>query len=393
MLARTGTGSAGNPQAASRKPQSGSRRPKGAGRPRDRIAQHGALRERTTSPRIPEPEEHDLETPMPTPIPQQTLTVPAETAAATLHRTHGISATAFTPLGSELASTFRAETGSGRIAVKMQRTDRGVAPIQDWRAGVAERLSELGHPVPETVRARDGGLIGRDHPGDADHGVAVLVTRWIDASPCSRTTPDAALGAEIGRAAARLQRDLGAMDAPPEPIEHDWAAHSAAAALERHLALVDDPRVRDTGAAALALHSERIAPVAAGLPRTLVHQDLHDDNLLVARAADGTLRVAAIIDFDDMLVGWRVAEPAIAAAYLARRLADPLAGLSSVAEAWEAEIPFTDAERTAYAAIAAVRLALNAVVWGSRSSGERGSYAIARSGGSLDAFDRVAASI
>jgi len=324
-----------------------------------------------------------------------TLTLTPATAAAVLLRTHGITARRLTPLGSELASTFRAETADGTLAVKMQRSDAETAPTQRWRAEVAERLAVLGHPGPAAVRGLSGELVGIGRVEDAD--IAVLVSEWIDASPYSEIPPTTAagtaFGAELGRTAARLQRDLGAMPAPPRPVDHAWAAHTAAETIERHLPLVGDREIREAGIAALALHHERIAPVASLLPVSLVHQDLHDDNVLVSPTRSGALGIAAVIDFDDMLVGWRVAEPAIAAAYLARRLPDPMPGLAAVASGWEAELPFTEAERTAFPAIAAIRLALNAVIWAARADGDRGAYAAARSRGSLNTCSAIIAEL
>ncbi|QYM75521.1 phosphotransferase [Leucobacter luti] len=98
---------------------------------------------------------------------------------------------------------------------------------------------------------------------------------------------------------------------------------------------ITDATIAEIAASALDLLARVVTPVAAELPNTLVHQDLHDSNVL----ADADGGIAAFIDFDDMLVGWRVAEPAIAAAYLARHTDDPRAAVDAVAAGWEAALP------------------------------------------------------
>lgn len=307
-----------------------------------------------------------------------TLT-PAE-ATAILRGTHGIAAESMRPLGSELASTFAAQSSEGRLAVKMQGSSPSEAPVQRWRALVSDELTRLGHPVPALRQALDGGLIAAAlHEGTP---VQVLAMDWVDAAPYGAIVVPDTFGVTLGRVAARLQHDLLEMPRPPHEITHTWDSRESAAVIAEHLPLIDDAEILAVGEAALAVHERLIAPVADELPLALVHQDLHDSNVLATAAGE----VAAIIDFDDMLVGWRVAEPAIAAGYLARNSADPVRAVLGVAEGWESEIPFTDAERRAFPAIATVRLALNTVVWQARMQSNRGAYAGARSNGSLAAF-------
>lgn len=308
------------------------------------------------------------------------LTLTAAEAAAILQRTHAIEAGSLRALGSEFASTFSAQTSAGHLAVKMQGSNADEAPVQRWRALVADELATRGHPVPALLRAVDGSLIAAaTHLGEP---VQVLAMSWVDAAPYGTITVPDHFGVTLGQVAARLQHDLCEMPRPPREISHTWDSRVTADVIAAHLPLIDDAEVIAVGEAALALHERFIAPVAPSLPLALVHQDLHDSNVLATPAGE----VAAIIDFDDMLVGWRVAEPAIAAGYLARSSADPVRALQSVAEGWEREIAFTDAERRAFPAIATVRLALNTVVWQARMQSDRGAYAGARSSGSLAAF-------
>ncbi|WP_427870925.1 phosphotransferase [Leucobacter luti] len=328
----------------------------------------------------------------------QTISVSPDLAATALAETHGISATRLVPLGSELASTFRAETARGALAVKIQLSSPDEEPVQRWRADVAAALHELGHPVPAVVPARDGGSVAAvDVAGTP---AAVLAIDWVEATPYAEATVSAGLGAELGGVAARLQRDLVGMPRPPREIAHTWAAHTTAATIEAHLrdhlgggdgASPAARAARAIGERALWIHAERVAPHEAELPLALVHQDLHDSNVLVGEAC----AIRAIIDFDDMLVGWRVAEPAIAAAYFARHaeaagLGSPAAAALEVLGGWEREHPMTAAEREAFLPIVAMRLALNTVVWAARAESDRGAYAAMRSRGSAATFERIA---
>lgn len=316
-----------------------------------------------------------------------TLTLSQAEAAPLLEHTHGLVVEQpLTPLGSELASTFRAVAAGQSLAVKMQASSAGELPVQTWRATVAAHLTRLGQPVPRIVPALDGALVGSTtHEGTA---VAVTVSEWVDAAPYGEvgaSLDKVAFATELGATAARLQRALESAPRPHIELQHTWAAHTMSDVLSDHLPRVTDPEVRSLAEAGLALLSEHVDPIGAALPRSLVHQDLHDSNVLARRSGS----IAAVIDFDDMLVGWRVAEPAIAAAYLARHAADPVGVVDAVAKAWEATVPFTAEERTAYPALVRARLALNATVWNARRGGERDAYANMRSGGTVRTFEAL----
>lgn len=340
----------------------------------------------------------------------RTLSLDPSEAAALLLRTHGIAATApLQPLGSELASTFHAHGilpggAPAELAVKIQASDPDETAVQRWRAEIAQRLADAGAPVPATVPAQDGTLLGSEarrdsEPGGSDERVAVTVTRWIPATPygalrAGMSDPGlntTAFGFALGAEAARMQQTLAAAPPPPRAITHTWAAETMDAVIQAHLPDVASPRVRRIAVAARALLAREVAPQAARLPRALVHQDLHDSNVL----ADSAGRVAAILDFDDMLVGWRVAEPSIAAAYLARHAADPAAAVAAVAAGWESILPFTPAERAVFQPLVLARLALNITVWHVRlghdtagsADGDRADYAELRSTGSEQTFD------
>lgn len=314
----------------------------------------------------------------------QTLTLTPREAARILSETHGLKASGeLVPLGSELASTFRATVGSRDYAVKIQASGPKDLPVQLWRATVASRLSAQGHPVPSTLPTRERTMVGTaTHNG---RPLAVTVSEWIDGTPYGEIGDklDAeAFGRALGSAAAKLQSALVGSPRPPRPIAHTWAAHTMAEAIETHLPRVTNDEVREIAARALDILKRDVAPVASELPKVLVHQDLHDSNVL----ADTEGGIAALLDFDDMLVGWRVAEPAIAAAYLARHASDPQGAVAAVAAGWEATLPFTGAERQAYRAIVLARLALNAVVWNVRAGDDRAAYAELRSTGTEATF-------
>lgn len=315
------------------------------------------------------------------------FTVADAHAISAIETTHDLRVTRIERLGSELASTFRIEASGSTYAAKLQSAADGEGAVTRWRSEVMHQLSAHAHPVPALLMTRSGETVGFTDVDGAP--ISVQVMDWIPATPYGEMPVDMRLGAGLGRAAAAMHLTLQHMPLPPARITHAWDACRVDDVIDQHLSRVQDPEIRRIGSAALDLHARHIAPLREELPVTLVHQDLHDANVLV----DAQGEVAAILDFDDMLVGWRVAEPAILAAYLARNLSDPTEAIRDVAAGWSEIVPFTEAEQAVLASLAAVRLALNCVVWSTRTGTDRAAYAHARQRGSARAFTALAASL
>src|SRR5947209_19988807 len=73
-------------------------------------------------------------------------------------------------------------------------------------------------------------------------------------------------------------------------------------------------------------------------------------------------RVGVIVDFGDMLYGWRVADLSIAAAYAMLDASDPLAVLGALVRGAQRECELDEAELDAIFALARLRLALSVAI-------------------------------
>lgn len=313
----------------------------------------------------------------------EAISVDTEIAARFLRQSHGIESRSMHRLGSEYASTFEVDSDVGHIAVKMQRTNEQEFQMQLWRANVAVALRNRHHPIPHVHPALTGRTVGTASDGVEE--VAITVSDWVTARPYGESSTSPAFPHALGRTAGLMHVDLAQQPHPPYEVSHSWAAHRVHDEIALHVPQIEDPQILAIASSALQLFTERIAPVARKLPRALVHQDLHDSNVLVN--AQGEL--SAIIDFDDMLVTWTIAEPAVAAAYASRRSADPLSIVSQVLEGWNSVIPVNEPERRVFLPLVATRLALNSVIWHVRRASDRQEYATMRSHGSEAAFHAI----
>ncbi|WP_157936814.1 phosphotransferase [Geodermatophilus chilensis] len=327
--------------------------------------------------------------PCPEPAAGRVLDLPVEQVRGLVRERYGLRPQRIERVEGELATICRLEDDAGRgFAVKVSRDEGEQRAAVEWRTAVMARLAGQGQPVPGILTDRSGSAVSVTHVGGTP--VLVVVEEWLTGLPLHAAEVDRTLLHEIGTTAARLSAALAAAPPPPPGLTHVWEASRGQRTILEALPDVPDPATRDLAVAAAEGFAADVAPQLAELPRTVVHQDLHDANLLVGQV-DGRPRVTGVLDFGDMLDGLRVAELAVAAGYAARLTGDPLQGLLDVVAGWGREASLSEAEAQVVLPLARTRLAVNATVWAARSSGTRAAYAAARSARSVPALQALLA--
>ncbi|HEU4989036.1 MAG TPA: aminotransferase class III-fold pyridoxal phosphate-dependent enzyme, partial [Gemmatimonadaceae bacterium] len=188
------------------------------------------------------------------------------------------------------------------------------------------------------------------------------LTRLHGRPLASLGAPTPALLADYGRVVARLAAALEGFDHPAVHRAFAWDLTHARAAIAERRPLMAGAELGPTIDRVVAAFDASTAPVLARLPRTVVHGDLNDYNVLVASdvGASAGLRISGIVDFGDMVHSVAVAELAVAIAYAVLDARDPLAAAAIMAGAYHAERPLSDDEIAAVWGLAAMRLCLSA---------------------------------
>ena len=214
--------------------------------------------------------------------------------------------------------------------------------------------------VPRVVRAAAGkgapaGVATR-RIGERRHTVRLLVHQ--DGVPLSAfPSPAPAVLAAVGGFAGRMQRALAGFDHPGlRSRDLPWAPQHAARVIAAAA-----PRI--AGPARQALYQRTAAAVEPALPGLLalpgapLHNDLNDDNLLLAAGAPQTAGAEdlAVLDFGDALEGPAVVEVATAALYPAAAADDPLAAAAAVVAGFVRERPLSRQEAEAFRTALALR--------------------------------------
>ena len=270
------------------------------------------------------------------------------------------------PLPSERDQNFLIEADDGGAFVLKIANALEERALLEGQHYVLARLSAGGLPVPAVVCTPGGeALVGIDGAGRYHLAWAVSWLRGVPLARVAHRSP--ALWEDLGRTIGRMTRVLEDVQSPALRREFLWdIGRGAELVAARHSALDGEP-LGPAIRGVLEMVERHVGPVAHQLPRAAIHNDLNDHNILVA-APEGSAwvgpadRISGIVDFGDMLFGWRVADLAIAAAYAMLDSGDPLSVLAALVRGACTEITFTEAELDALFALACLRLAMSACI-------------------------------
>jgi 4-aminobutyrate aminotransferase-like enzyme/Ser/Thr protein kinase RdoA (MazF antagonist) len=265
------------------------------------------------------------------------------------------------PLTSERDQNFLIGTGADAIVLKIANAleDRALLEAQQHVLAV---LAQRNVPTPRVVCTTAGSSIVDVQGSDSRRHYVWAVSRLPGVLLADVAHRSPALLESIGRSIGRLTAALAGVEHPALDREFHWDLAGAADRVAEARPHFD----RDAFGEALQVvlrHADRyVTPNKERLRRALIHNDLNDRNLLVAGAARQDDSVTGILDFGDMLYGWRVADLAIAAAYAMLDAPDPLAVVAVLVRGAQAACPLDDAELEALFALAMLRLALSAAI-------------------------------
>ncbi|MDE2995168.1 MAG: aminotransferase class III-fold pyridoxal phosphate-dependent enzyme [Bacteroidota bacterium] len=282
-------------------------------------------------------------------LPGRPNVTPAQAAELALLQ-FGIEASAH-PLPSDRDLNFRLDGADGPMGVLKISNANENRDFLDLQAQVMQRLANAHLPV--------AAVLGTDAVDlDSGHHATRLVS-WLEGSPLGEARPiTRSMMREVGGLLARMDDELKEVPGKATPKDFPWNLCRVRKTLEERLDLLSDEQ-RLLVSYFLDLYARIVEPRRHELPHQLIHGDANDYNVLVGDA-DGTSRsVAALLDFGDIGVSARIADPAIAAAYLAFHREDPVEALESVLAGYHAEQEVSPLEAEAFFVLCSLRLCIS----------------------------------
>ncbi|MEK7402800.1 MAG: aminotransferase class III-fold pyridoxal phosphate-dependent enzyme, partial [Gemmatimonadota bacterium] len=283
--------------------------------------------------------------------------------AAILAREHFSLTASATQLTSERDQNFLLTSPDGaRSVLKISNASepQGLIEAQNRammlvaeRTGLAQRVLTSGALLTET-------------PGHGNARHFVRLVSWIPGTPAGSVKyQSTAYREDLGRGVARMTNALKGFDLPATHREFYWDLARGFDVCAERIALVRDKRLKPLVLRVLGDFAIHITPLVGRLPRSVVHNDCNDFNIIVRDDGDVYTRhqrVAGILDFGDIVYSWTVGDLAIAATYACLGQRDPLTAVCDVVRGYTLDRSLSDREYGVLFGLIRLRLATSVCV-------------------------------
>ena len=275
-------------------------------------------------------------------------------------------------LTSERDQNFLIE-GDGRIVLKIANVGEDRAFLEAQHA-VLRHLATRTDVTPRLVLTESGAdftHIDTDNQRHLVWAVSHLPARLM-AHVGQRDEP---FYEDLGRRVGEISAILAGFDHPAVHREFYWDLASARSMVSTHRAAIEDGELAAVVDRFARVFDEQVAPKLESLPRSVVHGDINDHNVLVeqrgATPLDGW-RVSGIVDFGDMVHSYRVSDLAIAMAYCMLETDDPLGIAAAIVRGFAEHVRLSDEELSAVFALATLRLCASVCIAADQTRREPG---------------------
>ena len=294
------------------------------------------------------------------------------------------------PLPAERGQNFRlvAEDGSFVLKIAGPTESADALDLQNAALDWLHRSSSL--PLPRVCPSVSGALV--DSVDGPEGPIFVRLLTYLPGATLAGARPRTpAMRRSLGAFLGELDRALEGFS-HPAALDRDlvWNPARALEVIAAHL-----PAVRDDGRRALVEHfvvehRRTVAPLISRLPRSVIHNDANDHNVLVGEPTKEGRAITGLLDFGDMLESWTVCELAVAIAYAMFETPDPLAAASDVVAGYHAARPLSEPELEALWILCAIRLCTSVCLSAHRRTSEpENAYLLVSEGPAWAALERM----
>lgn len=275
----------------------------------------------------------------------------------------GISASA-SELDSERDCNFRLKTGaeSDWILKIVNASEPNVE--SEFQTALLHHLSNANSKltVPHLKPSLSGDMLASAVAGSGENHALRLVG-WLPGTPLAQVTRTFDLMRNLGRSLGELDDALQGFIHPGALRDLDWDLRHAGRARTR-LHFIDDADRKALLDRFITRFEILVAPKLAGLRAQVIHNDANDWNVLVDNKDNE--KIAGLIDFGDAVHTVLIAEVAIACAYSALDMDDPIGAAAALASGFHEKYPLRSEEIDLLFDLIAMRLVTSVTVSASR---------------------------
>ena len=269
-----------------------------------------------------------------------------------------------TLLTSERDQNFLIDAAGVRIVLKIANR----AESQDMLTAQQDAMTHLASRVivtPSVVLSTNGRPTVSVAASEGTRHLAWAIG-WLGGAPLAgarRRSPE--LWRDFGRTIGALDSALASFDHPAIHRDFYWDLANARSIIDSYRPLLAGDAILPTIDALLADFEKYTAPLLDTLPKSSIHGDLNDHNVLIGggeRIEHRGQCVTGIVDFGDMVYSYRVADLAIAAAYAMLGAREPVDVVRDLVRGFSSEITLTTDELSALWGLACLRLCASVAI-------------------------------
>ncbi len=266
-------------------------------------------------------------------------------------------------LTSERDQNFLVSTQQGRFVLKVFNAGEDLAFLEAQGAMLATLRGAGVDSCPSIVPDRNGepvSFIKKSGRQFAAWLVTCIEGPLLDS--LKYLSPE--LLADWGRCMGRIDAALQGFDHPALHREFHWDLARAESVVESGLTQIDEQETRGQISRLLENFRRDTRPWLDDLPRSAIHNDANDANVVIGWSADALSpdQVRGVFDFGDSVYSWTVADLAVAVAYAWLKTSDLLDSARRVAQGYHEVRPLSEAEASAVYGLACMRLCVSAVI-------------------------------
>src|SRR5438477_10966896 len=296
------------------------------------------------------------------------------------------------PLPAERDRNFLLCTENGSFVLKIAWGAERAEALDLQNAALEWLHRRTSLPVPRVCPTVSGALVeSLETPGGRRF---VRLLTYLPGATLAESRPRTpavrrALGAFLGE----LDRALEGFSHPAAVDRRlVWDPASAIEVIASHLSAVRDGGRRALVEHFVSEHARTVTPLLRRLPRSVIHNDANDHNVLLGEPTRDGRPLAGLVDFGDMLETWTVCELAVAMAYAVFDTPDPLSAASDLVAGYHRERPLAEPELEALWTLCAVRLCTSVCLSAHRTTAQaENAYLRVSEASAWDALERLRA--
>ena len=269
------------------------------------------------------------------------------------------------PLSSERDQNFLITVG-GRpraiLKVASAAEERGI--IEAQQAALAH-LARSVATTPRVLRATSGETLAKIRGDDGRTHLAWAVSHLPGKPLGTSAHKSSHLFEDLGRQLGAIDAAFAEFDHPAVHRDFYWDLANARGIVGAQRTSITDKALGAAIDVLVGRFDRHTAPLLERLPRSVVHGDPNDYNILVGGEGDVESRgqsITGVVDLGDMVQSYRVADLAIASAYVMLDAADPLAVVAHVVRGFSERLRLDESELAAVFGLATMRLCVSACI-------------------------------